>query len=82
MQGTPAGFPSGIPGMGELMDGAIQHAPQCFLQSIEILDFQDIFNKSKVTIYKINVKLLTWKSQNRDKLDCLKMPFLVLACPS
>jgi len=24
---TPAGFPSGIPGMGEDIDGAIQQAP-------------------------------------------------------
>ena len=56
MQGTPAGFPSGIPGMGELMDGAIQHAPLCFLQSIEILEFQEIFHESKVKIYKVNVK--------------------------
>jgi hypothetical protein len=27
MQGTPAGFPFGIPGMGEEMEGAIQQAP-------------------------------------------------------
>ena len=25
---TPAGFPSGIPGIGEEIDGAMQHAPQ------------------------------------------------------
>jgi len=27
-QGTPAALPLGIPGMGELIEGAIQHAPQ------------------------------------------------------
>ena len=27
-QGTPAGLPCGMPGMGELMDGAVQQAPQ------------------------------------------------------
>ena len=26
--GTPAGFPFGMPGMGEEMDGAMQHAAQ------------------------------------------------------
>jgi hypothetical protein len=25
---TPAGFPSGIPGIGDEMDGAVQQAPQ------------------------------------------------------
>ena len=28
MQRVPAGFPFGIPGMGVLIDGAIQQAPQ------------------------------------------------------
>lgn len=27
-QGTPAGLPLGMPGMGEVMDGAMQQAPQ------------------------------------------------------
>ena len=27
-QRTPAGLPLGMPGMGELMEGAMQHAPQ------------------------------------------------------
>lgn len=31
MHRTPAGLPSGIPGIGEDIDGAIQQAPQCFL---------------------------------------------------
>jgi hypothetical protein len=30
----PAGFPPGIPGMGEDIDGAIQHAPQWVRQFI------------------------------------------------
>ena len=30
--GTPAGFPFGIPGIGDEMEGAMQHAPQFFLQ--------------------------------------------------
>jgi hypothetical protein len=34
MQRTPAGLPWGIPGMGEEMEGAIQHAPQPILQFI------------------------------------------------
>lgn len=33
-QGTPAGLPSGMPGIGELMDGAMQQAPQPLRQSI------------------------------------------------
>jgi len=28
MHRTPAGLPKGMPGMGELMDGAVQQAPQ------------------------------------------------------
>ena len=29
MQGTPAGLPFGIPGIGLLILGAVQQAPQC-----------------------------------------------------
>ncbi|WP_281175775.1 hypothetical protein [Marinomonas fungiae] len=43
MQGTPAGLPFGMPGMGLEIDGAIQQAPQLgrqfmrpFLQKITI----------------------------------------------
>lgn len=32
--GMPAGFPNGMPGIDELIDGATQQAPQCGLQSI------------------------------------------------
>ncbi len=28
MHGTPAGLPFGMPGKGEVMEGAMQHAPQ------------------------------------------------------
>jgi hypothetical protein len=34
MQRTPAGFPSGIPGIGDEIDGAMQHAPQPERQSM------------------------------------------------
>lgn len=34
MQRTPAGLPSGMPGIGELMDGAVQQAPQSGRQSM------------------------------------------------
>jgi hypothetical protein len=33
-QGTPAGFPAGMSGMNEVMDGAVQHAPQAGRQII------------------------------------------------
>lgn len=33
-QRTPAGLPSGMPGMGEEIDGAMQQAAQCARQSI------------------------------------------------
>lgn len=36
MQRTPAGLPSGIPGMGDDMDGIIQQAPQDSLHSMVI----------------------------------------------
>lgn len=32
--GTPAGFPLGMPGMGELIEGAMQHAAQPTRHSI------------------------------------------------
>jgi hypothetical protein len=31
---TPAGFPPGMPGIGDEIEVAIQQAPQSFLQSI------------------------------------------------
>ena len=33
-QGIPAGFPPGIPGIGDEIDGAMQHAPHSGLHSI------------------------------------------------
>ena len=36
-QGTPAGLPSGMPGIGELIDGAMQQAAQWFRHSIAAL---------------------------------------------
>jgi hypothetical protein len=33
-QRAPAGFPPGIPGIGDEIDGAVQQAPQPTLQSI------------------------------------------------
>jgi hypothetical protein len=33
-QGTPAGLPCGMPGMGEVMEGAMQQAPQPGRQSM------------------------------------------------
>ena len=32
--GIPAGLPCGMPGMGEVIEGAMQHAPQWSRQSI------------------------------------------------
>ena len=34
MQGTPARLPCGMPGIGELMDGAMQQAPHAGRQSM------------------------------------------------
>jgi hypothetical protein len=34
---TPAGLPSGMPGMGEDIDGAMQHAPHSGLQIIQVI---------------------------------------------
>jgi hypothetical protein len=36
-QGMPAGLPWGMPGMGEVMEGAMQQAPQPERQSIEMI---------------------------------------------
>lgn len=34
--GMPAGLPCGMPGIGELIEGAMQHAPQLGRQSMGI----------------------------------------------
>ena len=44
---TPAGLPFGMPGIGLLIDGAVQHAPQFGLHSIGVRFLQTI-------IYTIN----------------------------
>lgn len=51
IQGTPAALPSGIPGMGELMDGAIQQAPQkaLHLQSRDS-DFAILYFSSRLNV--------------------------------
>jgi hypothetical protein len=36
IQRTPEGFPSGIPGIGDVIEGAMQHAPQPCLQFIHM----------------------------------------------
>jgi hypothetical protein len=33
--GIPAGLPCGMPGIGEVIDGAMQHAPQPVRQSMD-----------------------------------------------
>jgi hypothetical protein len=40
-QGTPAGLPFGMPGMGELMDGAMQQAAQSGRQFMVALSRKD-----------------------------------------
>ena len=37
LQGTPAGLPCGMPGIGEVIDGAIQQAPQLGRQSMRMV---------------------------------------------
>jgi hypothetical protein len=41
MQGTPAGLPRGMPGIGEEIEGAIQQAAQPIrqLNSVELISF-------------------------------------------
>ena len=39
---TPAGLPFGMPGIGLLIDGAVQHAPQFGLHSIGVTFHQKI----------------------------------------
>jgi hypothetical protein len=38
-QRTPAGLPFGMPGIGLLMEGAVQHAPHCSLQIILLVNY-------------------------------------------
>lgn len=47
MQGVPAGLPPGIPGMGEEIEGAMQHAPQLVRQ------FSTIWNDVAAKLEKL-----------------------------
>jgi hypothetical protein len=42
IQDTPAGLPFGIPGIGELIDGAVQHAPQLGLHNIILFSLNEV----------------------------------------
>jgi hypothetical protein len=42
-QRIPAGLPSGIPGIGDDKDGAIQHAPHPALQFITLICLYDLY---------------------------------------
>jgi elongation factor P len=42
MHGIPAGLPCGIPGIGEEIDGAMQHAPQPARHSMRALSPRSI----------------------------------------
>ena len=42
MQRIPAGLPSGIPGIGDDIDGKIQHAPQFGLHFINMCSTEQI----------------------------------------
>jgi hypothetical protein len=56
-QRTPVGFPLGMPGMGEEIDGAIQQAPQPTLHSIVRL----LVYKNKVTkVYRFSACFLLY----------------------
>jgi hypothetical protein len=46
MQRTPAGFPSGMPGMGLVMDGAVQQAPQLSRQCMGVLWKGTVWHKA------------------------------------
>jgi hypothetical protein len=48
---TPAGLPSGIPGMGEEIDIAMQHAPQPLRQSIS---YSIIYSVRRLLAYNIS----------------------------
>jgi hypothetical protein len=47
---TPAGLPSGIPGIADEIDGAMQHAPQPTRHSICLIPFLDGFPPVRRTL--------------------------------
>jgi len=49
MQRTPAGFPLGIPGIFDVIEGAIQHAPQDFRQSMDLHQTVERMNLHRIT---------------------------------
>ena len=79
-QGTPAGFPCGIPGMGDEMDGAIQHAPHFSRQiGLDMLRFRSLNiglkrnPNSNVTVARILFFSIGFPAQPR---AALKIAFL------
>lgn len=62
MQETPAGLPLGIPGIGEDMEGTIQHAPQFILHGKEFINHSKIcpkvYKTMKITKGLIKIILL------------------------
>ena len=55
IQASPACFPFGIPGMGDEIEGAVQHAPQFDLHCII-----DNLSIAPVSINKTNVEYITY----------------------
>jgi hypothetical protein len=47
---TPAGFPLGMPGIGEEIEGAIQQAPQFGRQSIFYRKNKNIHNQTQIIL--------------------------------
>ncbi len=67
MQRTPAGLPFGIPGIGDEIDGAIQHAPQPTRQLIVESWVIDVarddtcaVDKTQPTVTVPNLGILRW----------------------
>jgi hypothetical protein len=56
-QGIPAGLPCGIPGMGEVIEGAMQHAPQFDRQSIWFFNhgFHGLARINPIPLFRIRV---------------------------
>ncbi len=69
MHGMPAGLPFGIPGIGLLMDGAVQQAAQLGRQLNALISFDEI----KTLFYLIHFIESMWQrllgSERRAELD-------------
>jgi len=76
MQGTPPGFPRGMPGMGEEMEGATQQAPQCSRHSIRqiypLFQFRAMFTKQAGIFWRSQTSTL----QGNIALNGREMDFL------